>query len=95
MGVEFLNCDACDETFCDNSDFGSCSCGKCFCEDCTDDLISTGFKLECDFESCYFCTNKSNLKEVSDEEFLKWLKEITGKTKTDYIQFLIDKGDLE
>lgn len=97
MGVEYFDCPRCSETICDCGEFYSCdNCYKSFCVGCYKELSEKGFELNEDggFYLCCYCTDKKELRETTDEEFIEWLVKISGKTKDDYIKFLISKGDL-
>jgi len=46
-------------------------------------------------DECFFCTSKKEYREVSNDQFLEWLVEITGKSKQDYLDSLTEKGEIQ
>lgn len=47
------------------------------------------------FENCWYCTDKKSLRRVTDEEFIEWLVKISGKTHEDYLNYLLEQGQIE
>lgn len=101
MGVEYFPCSNCGETICDCGDFTICeSCGKYFCEQCdinlrSDKILENIQNESNECEECWYCTRNRKLRKVSDEEFIEWLVEISNKTHNDYLNHLVQKGELE
>ena len=95
MGVEYFDCLRCGRTLCHWNDYAICMCGRCFCTCCEDELKIHFENIDGEYDECFYCTKNVKLREITDKEFVKWLKEISGKTQKDYIQHLLEKGDLE
>jgi hypothetical protein len=93
MGVDFLACETCGDTFPDCGDYVSCECGRRWCSDsCAE---SDGFREEEDGftpkdsnwgqdTSCDFCRGE----DFEDYEILAEVLALLGKTRKDIIEIL-------
>ncbi len=94
MGVEYLVCDECGETFCDCGEWYYCeNCGKCFCRHCIEDA---GLKWEdeedeCVVTSCKYCRNEA----VSEDDMLYYLLNKLQITKENLEKEIIEKRKKE
>ncbi len=88
MGVDYYICSRCNETFSDHDDHEWCLCGERFCGDCMEYLDQKIPNEKDEREECFYCTSDKNIREVTNGQFLKWLVDITGKTKQDYLNYL-------
>ena len=73
MGVEFMECGICGETFCDVGGYRSCVCGERACEDCMDEQEA---KYGTDEDDDYL--NKCDCC-VAEENNINELENIKGK----------------
>lgn len=69
MGVDFLNCPACYEVFCDAEPYYHCpKCKNNICERCSD---NTGSEDEDDIEICPICRGDVRTNDMKLEEIKK------------------------
>ncbi|MCC0645356.1 hypothetical protein KGF41_13905 [Clostridioides sp. ZZV14-6150] len=75
MSVDFYNCTACGEIFCDCGDFIGCDCGKKWCsEECAND---DGFKKE----QCKLKINMYDDKEKKNHNCPIWCYDCVNYTE--------------
>lgn len=97
MGVDYFPCAGCQEIICDCGEFYVCQiCSDYFCPECYKKLRKDGFEhSENGLQSCWFCTKDRQLRRVTNEELVKWLMKISGKSSEDYLNYLAEQGEFD
>ena len=71
----------------DYGDGTTCECRETYyCYECVRELEDSFDLIDGKFETCPDC-----FEEVENEEYIKWLEEISGKTRQDYGLYLINQ----
>jgi hypothetical protein len=90
MGVDYYNCDLCDEIY-DNCDGygGDCACKHSFCVDCFDDMkeLYEYDEEEEELKQCKLCDEKE-LKKKRKNDIEKLINSLTATEKKQVIKRL-------
>ena len=91
MGVDFLVCDECGETFCDCGEYYYCEgCDKHFCQYCNEEA---GLEINEDgeVESCKYCRNEA----VDDVQLLDYALNKLNTTRDELEKEIIEQRKKE
>ena len=97
MGVDYIPCDNCGNTFCDGGDYDTCeNCGSYFCVECRDNNISLLYDEDDeDREECIFCTKDYTKRHIKNKEIIKYLMSKCGYKEKEEVRKVIRKEKIK